>query len=227
MLRFAVVIPALNEAAHVAAAVRSAFAAGAAHVVVADGGSTDGTAREAWHTGAEVVVVPPGRAAQMNAGAGMAKGEAFVFLHADTRLPPDAGAILTRAFADPAVEATLFRLAFDRDTPLLRFYAACTAMPAPHIAFGDRALSVRRSAFEAVGGFPEIPAFEDLELARRLHRRGGLRFLDATVTTSARRFTRNGALRQQARNLALWTGYLLGVPPEKLARHYRYGSERG
>ena len=224
---FGVVIPALNEEARVAAAVRSAWAAGAAHVIVADGGSTDATAERAREAGAEVIAAPRGRARQMNAGAAAVRGGVVVFLHADTLLPSNAGHVLARAYADPGTEATVFRLAFDRKTPLLRFYEVCTALPIGRIAFGDRALGVRRAVFEAVGGFPDLPAFEDLEMVRALQQRGGLRFLRAHVTTAARRFVHNGPLRQQWLNLRLWTQYVLGASPERLAQRYGYGRERG
>ncbi len=81
---------------------------------------------------------------------------------------------------------------------------------------------VRRRAFEAVGGFPEWPLFEDLELAARLHARGTFRFLPQQVTTSARRFDAHGHLRQQLRNLYLWLHYVAGTDPERVARHYAY-----
>ncbi len=226
-LTFSVVIPALDEETGIAAAVASARAAGAAHVVVADGGSGDATVERARAAGATVVASPRGRARQMNAGARAARGDVLVFLHADTLLPPGAGRALARAYADGRTEATVFRLAFDRPSPLLAFYALATALPWGRIAFGDRALSVRQDVFRAVGGFPDLPAFEDLEMVRTLGRRGGLRFLRPAVTTSARRFARNGALRQQWLNLRLWTRYLLGTPPQKLAHRYGYGDERG
>ncbi len=222
-----VVIPALNEAAYVAATVASARAAGAHHIVVVDGGSDDDTVGRAQQAGATVVSAARGRACQMNAGAAAVRGDVLVFLHADTRLSAACGEALTRAYQDPAVQATLFRLQFDQRAPLLQLYEACTALPFTRIAFGDRALAVRRSAFEAVGGFPEIPVFEDLEMVQRLKKHGGLTFLSTPVVTSARRFAHNGMLKQQWLNLRLWTQYQLGTPPHVLAHRYSYGRARG
>ena len=221
-MQLSVVIPTLNEAEQIKRTLASVAAqAHPCEIIVADGGSTDATQKRA--AGRAVVIQSgAGRARQMNAGAAQATGDVLLFLHADTHLPPDASQAIAAALADPAAEAGLFRLAFDQDTPLLRFYSFCTRVPSPRLGFGDRGLFVRRSTFEDVGGFPPIPIFEDLEMVWRLYRRGGLRFLPQRVVTSARRFARHGALRQQLRNLYLWLHYLAGTDPERVAQLYRY-----
>jgi hypothetical protein len=145
-----------------------------------------------------------------------------LFLHADTVLPPKGITTIRRALAASSATAGTFRLQFDASSPLLRFYAWCTRWPWIRLCFGDRGLFVERSAFEAVGGYPNWPLFEDLELAARLHRHGDFRFLDAAVTTSARRFQRHGLLAQQLRNLYLWLHYVCGADPERVAHLYRY-----
>lgn len=161
----------------------------------------------------------------MNAGARAASGDVLLFLHADTLLPPGALAVVTHTLDDPSAEAGAFRLRFDVATPLLHVYSYCTRMPWPLICFGDRTLFMRRSTFEEVGGFPEVPIFEDLEMVRRLHRRGGFRFITTAVTTSARRFLERGPLRQQLLNTRLWLQYVAGVDPHRLARFYHYAAE--
>ena len=221
-MRLSVVIPTLNEAEQIERTLASVEAqAYRCEIIVADGGSTDAT-RERAAGRARVVGAGAGRARQMNAGAAHATGDVLLFLHADTRLPPDAAHAIAAALADPAAEAGLFRLAFDQDSPLLRFYSFCTRFPSPRLGFGDRGLFVRRTTFEDLGGFPPIPIFEDLEMVWRLYRRGGLRFLSPCVVTSARRFARQGALRQQLLNLRLWLHYLAGTDPERVAHLYRY-----
>ena len=226
-MQLSVIIPALNEAGEIGATLTSVEGQPhACEVVVVDGGSADGTRARAMGR-AVVLESKPGRARQMNKGAARATGDVLLFLHADTRLPPGATSAIERALADPNAEAGLFRLGFDRETPLLRFYGLCTRLPTPLLGFGDRGLFVRRDVFEAVGGFPSIPIFEDLEMARRLHRRGGLRFLRPHVTTSARRFRRNGALRQQLQNARLWLHWLAGTRPERVAHRYGYGGGEG
>lgn len=219
-MTISVVIPTLNESAFIEGAIRSVERqSGPAEIIVADGGSSDATCALARDR-SRIVTASRGRAAQLNAGAARATGDALLFLHADTRLPLDAFEWIQATLADPTAEAGVFRLRFDTRTPLLQFYAWCTRFSVPLLAFGDRALFVRRRVFEAVGGFPEVPLFEDLELARLLHQRAGFRFVPAPVTTSARRFLRKGPLRQQVLNLTLWTRYLAGTKLDRLASSY-------
>jgi rSAM/selenodomain-associated transferase 2 len=225
-MRLSVVLPALDEADAVARAVASAWAAGADEVLVVDGGSADATAAVSRAAGAAVVDAPRGRAVQMNAGAAVATGDVLLFLHADTTLPPGARAAVERALAGGA-ESGCFRLRFDADAPLLRLYAAATRLPVPWLVYGDRALWATRRAFDAVEGVPPLPVFEDVAFVRALHRRGTFCFLPAAVTTSARRFLRDGLLRRQIRNAWLTVAYWLGASPHRLARRYGYGDRRG
>ncbi|WP_420453963.1 TIGR04283 family arsenosugar biosynthesis glycosyltransferase [Rubrivirga sp.] len=230
-----VVVPAWNEAP----TIRTALASVAGQtepweVVVAVGDSDDGTAEAAGT--ATVVRGARGRARQMNDGAASATGDVLLFLHADTRLPAGALDAVRAALADPEVAGGCFRTAFNLDPgqdgftalgrAFMRLWESRLWMRWHRFAFGDRALFVRRTAFEAVGGYPDQPVFEDLDLVRALRRRGRFVFLDAEVTTSARRFRRHGAVRQQLRNLALWTGWNVGLSPHRLKRFYSDG-DRG
>ena len=225
-MKISVVIPALNEAARIESTLEAVVAQpGPSEVIVVDGGSTDDTMARAA-TSATVLTSAPGRARQMNRGAQAADGAVLLFLHADTLLPPDAFDLIRAALADPSAEAGAFRLSFDRNTPLLRFYSFCTRFPFRRICFGDRGLFVRRSVFEALGGFPDVPIFEDLEMVRLLHKHGGFRFLPQAITTAARRFEAVGPFRQQLLNIRLWTRYQLGANPERLAHWYSYHRDR-
>lgn len=218
-----IVIPTLNEEGTIAGTLRSLqHHPSPVETIVVDGGSTDGTREAARAAGASVLEAPRGRGAQLNRGAEAAEGDLLLFLHADTTLPPDGLTRIRRVLGDSPAVAGTFRLQFDTASPLLHFYAWCTRCPWIRLCFGDRGLFTTRSAFEAVGGYPEWPLFEDLELAARLQDHGHFRFLNATVTTSARRFRRNGVLRQQLQNLYLWTHYVAGTDPDRLAHRYRY-----
>ena len=215
-----VVIPTLDEAAHIEGTLTSvASQPGPKEVLVVDGGSTDETCALA-SPHARVLTAPRGRARQMNAGAAAASGGVLLFLHADTRLPPGALDAVRQALRDGAVAGGCFRTTFDADGFWMRVWSLRLWMRWHRLAFGDRAPFARRAAFEAVGGFPEQPIFEDLELVRRLRRQGRFAFLDAAVVTSARRFHRNGPLRQQLRNLALWSAWALGLPAPWFKRFY-------
>ena len=218
-----IVIPTLNEEGVVAETVRAVRAQPSPlEVLVVDGGSTDATREVARSAGASVLDAPRGRGPQLNRGVEAADGRLLLFLHADTTLPPDGLTRIRRTLRDTPAVAGTFRLQFDAASPLLRFYAWCTRWPWIRLCFGDRGLFATREAFEAAGGYPEWPLFEDLELAARLQAHGPFRFLDAAVTTSARRFRRNGVLRQQLQNLYLWTHYVAGTDPDRLAHRYRY-----
>lgn len=218
-----VIIPTLNEAGTVVPTLRRVQAQEEPfEILVVDGGSEDETVKRARSEGARVVTAERGRAPQMNRGAENARGEIFLFLHADTLLPENGLSIIRRVLQNPQATSGTFRLQFDTPTRLLRFYAWCTRVSWIRLCFGDRGQFVRRSVFYEVDGFPDWPVFEDLEMAERLDTYGGFRFLDRAVTTSARRFERRGALRQQLQNLFLWSHYMIGTDPQRVAHLYRY-----
>jgi rSAM/selenodomain-associated transferase 2 len=215
-----VIIPALNEAAHIAACIRSIPERGrGVEALVVDGGSTDDTVAIARSL-TRVIRGPRGRAAQMNAGAAHARGEVLLFLHADTRLHPQSIAAVRNAVRDRRVMGGTFTLRFDHDHPLLRFYALCSRLPARLLHYGDQGVFVRRSVFQGLGGFVSAPLMEDLDFLLRLRRAGRVVLLPHPVTTSARRFLAGGLVRQQLLNIALVAAYLCGVRPERLARWY-------
>jgi rSAM/selenodomain-associated transferase 2 len=217
-----VIIPTLNEAGYIGPTIESVLRQDAIHeIILVDGGSGDETVQIASRH-ARVLRAGPGRSSQMNEGARAAAGDILLFLHADTHLPEGALSLVQRTLVN--YEAGAFRLRFDTSTPLLRIYSFCTRLNLPSICFGDRALFVRKHVFEGIGGFPDLPLFEDLELARRLHRRGRFKFLDAFVTTSSRRFLEHGPFRQQLRNSYLWLHYMAGSDPHRLTHLYPYGN---
>ncbi len=221
-LSISVVVPTLDEAERIVgtlAAVRAALPR--ANVVVADGGSRDGTATLAVHAGARVVPCSRGRGVQCAAGAAHARSDLLLFLHADTFLPPNAATVLAHAFARPEVQIGTFRLSFDDGSRFLRACAWFTRFDSVFTRFGDQGIAVRRSFYEQLGGFPPWPLFEDVELLRRARRRTRVWSFPACVTTSARRFQRRGAIRQQLQNTKLLLRFLAGASPERLAAEYR------
>jgi rSAM/selenodomain-associated transferase 2 len=216
----AVVVPALDEADAIEATLDALLADAFDAVVVADGGSADATVALAEARGATVVRSRAGRGPQQNAGAAAAAAEVLFFLHADTLPPAGAAEAIRRALRDPAVVGGCFRLRFDRPGPWLDLYAACSAWESGLTTFGDQGFFMRRTAFEAVGGFPDQPFLEDVELRRRLRRLGRFVKLRSSVVTSARRFLTVGPVRQMARNAVVLTLYRAGLSAERLARLY-------
>ncbi|CAN5624125.1 TIGR04283 family arsenosugar biosynthesis glycosyltransferase [soil metagenome] len=222
-----IIIPTLNEAAMIAATLESVAAqAGLIEVIISDGGSDDATIELAQAHAAKlrldlrVVNSNRGRARQLNSGARAARGAVLWFLHADTRPPPEAATRIRKALLRPTVVGGCFRLRFDRDGLWYRVYEWRIWSRRLALAFGDRAQFARATTFRSVGGFPDQDLFEDLELARALARVGDFVFLDDVVTTSSRRFHRNGAVRQQLMNGLLWTGWVARIRPERLKQYY-------
>jgi rSAM/selenodomain-associated transferase 2 len=218
-----VVIPTLNEQSHVARALACSALPGVERIVV-DGGSSDGTADEARRLGAEKVIhARAGRAHQMDAGYRAASGEVVLFLHADTSLDPGWSEALSRALADPAVAGGAFRLRFDGTGWLLRAVELGARLRARigGLPYGDQALFVRKRTLDAAGGIAPVPIFEDLDLVRLIKRSGRLALLPLCARTSARRYGRNGALRQVLRNQAALASYFLRLPRARVAAWYR------
>ncbi len=208
----AVVIPALNEAPHVAIAVASAWAAGADEVIVADGGSTDGTL-ERVAPPARVVTSARGRARQANAGWRASGADGVIFLHADSRLPAEAAERVRSAIAAGAVGGA-FHKRFESSRWLLRHVRWRTRLWwAAGLFFGDQAPFAQRASLLALGGFREDVVAEDMDLALRLRRHGACRLLDAEVVTSARRLDQQGILSTW---LAWWR-----IAIRELFRHAR------
>ncbi|MEP6934965.1 MAG: TIGR04283 family arsenosugar biosynthesis glycosyltransferase, partial [Nitrospirota bacterium] len=168
------------------------------------------------------VTAPPGRARQMNEGAKASRGEILLFLHADTGLPGDAQAVINTALADRRMVGGRFDVQFDRPSMWGAVISRTMNWRSrlSGIATGDQALFVRRSIFEQMGGFADIPLMEDLEFSRRLKREGATAALTATVTTSFRRWEQQGPLRTI---LLMWTLRLLygiGIGSHTLSRWY-------
>lgn len=220
-----IVVPVLNEAHGIAAFLRSLqpLRDRGARVVVVDGGSDDATLDIARQHADLSFVAPRGRAAQMNAGVAAGPAEALLFLHADTRLPDDADALLAHALRDHAwgrfdVRIDSLRMGLRLTQALMNRRSRWTG-----IATGDQAIFVRHDVFRAVGGFPEIALMEDIALSRRLLRYGRPACLRQHVTTSARRWERDGVVRTILLMWGLRAAYFLGADPARLALCYGYG----
>lgn len=164
-----------------------------------------------------------GRGPQCNAGARAASGELLLFLHDDSILPRQGAALTESAFEATDAELACFRLRFDDTHWLLGVYGWFSRFDSLLTSFGDQGILIRRGLFDRLGGFPDWPLFEDVELLRRARRRVYVLKLPGVVTTSAVRFRRNGVVRQQLTNAGLILGYLLGASPTRLAEIYERG----
>lgn len=213
----------MNEQPNIEAAVESAWRAGAAEVIVVDGGSHDGTQQIAERIDCTLVPAETGRAKQQNAGAAAASGEVLLFLHADTRLVEDGVRQIEAALRDERTVCGAFRQSIDAEGVLYRWLEWGNAFRVRRIrtAYGDQGIFVRSEIFADVGGFPNVPILEDLILMRELRRRGASPvLLEGPLQISARRWQDNGVIRQTARNWMILSLYKLGRRPEALASWY-------
>ena len=197
---------------------------GSLEIIVVDGGSDDGTPEVVRSCpGASLIESgTQGRAVQMNAGAAASSGDVLLFLHADTRLPACWRARVTESIHGRGKAGGRFRFDIAHAKRIYRWIARGTNFRSRFlgITYGDQAIYTTREAFEAVGGFPEIPVFEDARFADRLKQAGGLDWIDEAVRTSARRWERRGPVRTVLLTWLLRLLYTLFVPPRFLARFY-------
>lgn len=222
LMRISVVIPTLNEAGTIAQTLHWLRQAGECEIIVVDGGSNDGTAEIAGILADVVLSAPQGRARQMNAGARVATGDVLLFVHADTRIPHGFPALLDQALRDPRVVGGRFDVCLDAEGWLFRLIENSMNIRSrlTQISTGDQAIFVQRQIFQSVGGYPDLELMEDLELSRKLKRIGKIACLRTQVTTSARRWQRDGVAKTIMRMWMLRLCHFLGVPSERLRAFY-------
>ena len=223
--RLTIVVPVLNEAAEIVAALQALapLRSRGVEVIVVDGGSGDATVARCEGLADAVLAAPRGRARQMNAGAQAAHGTLLLFLHADTRLPIDAADAVPDGLRSSGRSWGRFDVAIEGRSAAFALIGAMMNLRSrlSAIATGDQALFVTRAAFDGVGGFPDQPLMEDIELSRRLRRLGPPLCLRQRVRTSGRRWERDGLWRTVLLMWRLRLLYWLGVSAERLARDYR------
>lgn len=222
---FSIIIPTYNEADQIARTINLTIAANCRHeaeIIVVDGGSSDDTINIAEQCGATVIMsARKGRAAQMNAGASIAKHEILYFLHADS-IPPDNFTTQVLLAYNDGVKSGCFRLAFDYDHWFLKGNAWFTRYNVNAVRFGDQSLFVMKDVFKQSGGFREdLLMMEDQEIIHRLKRFGRFEVLNDCIVTSARKYLDNGVYRMQGIFYRIWGLYYLGYSQEKLLRLYR------
>jgi rSAM/selenodomain-associated transferase 2 len=221
IMNLAVIIPTLNACRTLPATLAS-IGSGTA-VIVADGGSMDGTIEAATTWGAQMVKAPAGRGSQLTAGAAIAPATWLLFLHSDTVLEPAWRQEVERFTADPdnAERAAVFRFAVDDASAAARQLERRVAWRARRLGlpYGDQGLLIHRDFYKRLGGFRPWPLMEDVDLIRRIGPRR-LTVLQSAARTSAERWRRDGWRRRSIRNLFCLSLYFLGVPPSLIARLY-------
>ena len=226
-MKLSIIMPVLNEAASIEAALTALqlYRARGVEVIVADGGSSDGTVMLARTLTDRVVSAPRGRAIQMNAGAAAASGDVLLFLHADTHLPDDADKLVLDGLAQSKRQWGRFDVRIDGGglLPLIALMMN-TRSRLTSICTGDQAMFMTRAAFDQAGGFPAIALMEDVQLSATLKRLGKPLCLGARAVTSPRRWHKHGTLRTMMLMWRLRLAYYCGADPAKLARAYGYAA---
>jgi rSAM/selenodomain-associated transferase 2 len=227
-----VIIPALNEAQNIQkciAAARRAYTPGEVEIIVVDGGSSDGTPGLVPPE-ATLLHSPRGRGIQMNRGVAASRGGILTFCHADSQLPAGWRTAVMEALSQPGVSGGTFQTLTLPERGLLLYIRNRTSFPANwKMMFGDQVQFMTRETFQQVGGFPEIPLMEDVEMSRALHKIGKLVRIRPSlrVITSSRRALEWGTLRQWLGNTWRMIRYLyLNATPEDILRSYQSSRER-
>jgi rSAM/selenodomain-associated transferase 2/rSAM/selenodomain-associated transferase 1 len=225
LAKISIVVPALNEAENLRSTVAGIGRNHHIEIILADGGSTDGTVRIAESLGVKVVNSSPPKAKQMNEGAMRAAGDILLFLHADTRLPADFAFHVRKCLRRPGVVAGAFELGISADMPALRLIERLANWRSRrlNLPYGDQAIFVLSALFHRLGGFPEIPIMEDFEFVRQLRKKGDIAIIPVPVATSPRRWKNLGVLKTTLINQLAVAMFYAQVPPKTIARWYRRG----
>ena len=222
-----VIIPVLNESPginEVIAQLRAQGPVDTVEIIVVDGDPAGSTIKAISHPDIVRAIAGPGRGVQMNAGAARAASDILLFLHADTFLPQNAFKRIRQALEDAEFAAGCFDLGIRSGRTLFRVTERYVALRTriTRIPFGDQTIFIRREYFERIGGYREIPIMEDVDLMRRIRSRSDvICIIPERVSTSARRWEKEGVLLATVRNWMLQALYCCGVPPKLLARFYR------
>lgn len=222
--QISIIIPALNEAEYIKDLIchlRDSCSIEKVEIILADGGSTDGTVSTAVSFGARVVQsARASRPLQMNQAAAVARAPILCFLHADTRPPKDYFEIISAAVSSGSAFGC-FRFRFDSHQRMLRFNAYCTRLPFMICRGGDQSLFISRTLFDRLEGFDESHVvMEDYDLIRRGRKLERFQILPHDIVVSARKYYNNSYTRVNLSNLAIFCLYYVGVKPETLKNLY-------
>jgi len=220
-----IVIPTLNDAHRIEATLeRLADSDIECEIVIADGGSGDGTAELLSRRGFKVVKAPRGRGSQLSAGAAQATGNWLLFLHADTRPGPGWTTVVRRFMADPdnRFRAAYFTFTLDDPSTSARRLEKMVAWRCQKfgLPYGDQGFLISHDFYDRLGGYKTIPLMEDVDLVARINNHR-LEQLPVSAVTSAEKFQRDGYLLRSVRNLFCVGLYFVGVPPVYIVPLYR------
>lgn len=219
-MSISVIIPTLNEERYLEDTLKSIGQG--VEIIIVDGGSSDATIEVGMRFTERIILSEKGRGAQMDRGAREAAGGLLLFLHADTRLPHGWKGHVEDILKDAKVIGGGFKLKIDSRRFYLHLIEVIANLRSKYLGliYGDQAIFVRKNDFLAVGGFFGLPLMEDVDLVKRLKKKGRMVLLDAYISTSSRKWDKSGFLRTTLRNWIFLILYYVGVSPERLYRWY-------
>ncbi len=228
---FSIIIPVLHESKIINALLDSLDhlrSDGPFEVIVVDGSPTRDTLQVITRENVMKYTSPQGRGRQMNEGAAHAKGDILVFLHADTLLPSDAFSLMKKTLENPRYVGGAFTLGIQSSNPLLAIIARGSTLRSriTRTPYGDQVIFLRTSFFHNIEGFRDLPLMEDVDIMRRIRKKGGqICILSTRVMTSDRRWRQEGFLYTTVRDLLIIFLYWAGVSAKRLAKYYPWQNE--
>ncbi len=220
-MKYSVIIPTYNEENTIEKTLGNLIANNAEfEIIISDGNSTDKTLEAAKTFPVHIVKGESGRGIQMNKGAGIARGEILVFLHADTVLPKNVFRIIEKVFSDKGIKIATFNLSFDKSNFILSLYSFFTRFETMFTTFGDQAIVVRKNFFNELGGFPDVKIFEDVIFLRKARKNTKIFKFKEKVITSSRRFEKVGYFKAQIYNLIYFIYYFTGKTDKEIYERY-------
>ncbi len=217
-----VIIPTLNEASLLKRTLKRIHGHNPHEIIVADGGSTDGTLTIAEAYGARIVQSPQGKATQMNAGSDQASGELLWFLHADSMVELNGFQEMVQSVRQNGNVGGAFALKIDSKKKSLKLISRAATLRSKYfgLAYGDQGIFIRADIFKKIGGYAALPICEDLDLFRRMRKEGDVVILQDSAAVSPRRWLAEGIACVTLRNTLIAILFLLGFPPLWLSRWY-------
>lgn len=223
--RLSALVPVLNEVSSIKSLCTSLREAGVDEIIIADGGSHDGSVLVAEQCADSVVKSRKGRGHQIAAAAAHATGDVYWIVHSDSRPPPAARQIIFATLSKPGVALGAFPVEFGDAHWALPFFEFCSKFDSAFSTFGDQGFFFLAEDYRAIGGAPEVVLFEDVILRKKLKALGSVSKAPSSIGTSPRRFHQHGLFRQQLLNAYLIVLFHLGVPTSELAALY-HGSRK-